>query len=587
MMIRPHAGVILCEFVCLCLCVWTSHPAQAGEFTVCTYNIRMNSAGDGEDVWPNRVDTVAELIATQDVIGLQEVTPVQLADLIARLADHSHFGVGREDGKSLGEHAVVFFRTNRFELQDRSTFWLSEDPSEVGSKGWDAAIPRTVTQVRLRDKKDGRTYRIANAHFDHRGRVARRESAALIVKRLTDPTDETPVIFMGDLNCTPDSKPYKTLVRAGWSDARTLHPLFEEGGISDQGAVEREGDLSSADSTWNGFKQIVPGRIIDHIFLSGPVEWLDFRIEDPKTPSGRFASDHLPVIARVRFATPESVRPNPPSGASPSSSAATVPTDPVESDAERQDSDRGNATGLRLIWSDEFDGREIDRTRWKAEVNAFGGGNQELQIYTDRPKNVRVEGGRLILEAHRETVDLMGTVRKYSSARMSTKHRGDFLYGRVEVRAKLPKGNGLWPAIWMLPTDDVYGPWAAGGEIDIMEMRGSQPSTVLGTLHHGGQWPNNEQSGGEFTLRSGSFADDFHVFAVDWRRGAIDWFVDGELVQSQTDWTSSGGPYPAPFDQRFHVLLNLAVGGRFVAKEPDQTTAFPARMEVDYVRVYH
>ena len=239
----------------------------------------------------------------------------------------------------------------------------------------------------------------------------------------------------------------------------------------------------------------------------------------------------------------------------------------------------------RLVWSDDFDGDSLDYNKWEVEVNAFGGGNKELQIYTDRKENVRVENGCLVLEARRDNAEVNGTEREYSSGRVRSKHRGDWKYARVEVRAKLPEGNGMWPAIWMLPTDNEYGGWAASGEIDIVEMKGEKPNTVLGTLHYGAAWPDNKYSGGEYTLSSGTFADDFHDFAINWREGRIEWFVDGECYQTQTEWDSTGGPFPAPFDQRFHLLFNLAVGGHFVS-EPDETTEFPQRLKIDHVRVY-
>ncbi|TWU36079.1 glycoside hydrolase family 16 protein [Novipirellula artificiosorum] len=238
-----------------------------------------------------------------------------------------------------------------------------------------------------------------------------------------------------------------------------------------------------------------------------------------------------------------------------------------------------------LVWQDEFNGDLLDYSKWEIEVNAFGGGNHELQIYTDRSKNVRVENGSLILEAHRDHAGVSGTEREYSSGRVRTKRRGDWKYGRVEVRAKLPRGAGIWPAIWMLPTEETYGGWAASGEIDIMEMRGQQPETVLGTLHYGPAWPNNVHTGDSYTLPQGSFADDYHTFAVDWSKGKIEWRVDGHLYQTQTKWNSSAAGFPAPFDQSFHLLLNLAVGGGFVGPV-NQETKFPQQMLVDYVRVY-
>jgi len=143
----------------------------------------------------------------------------------------------------------------------------------------------------------------------------------------------------------------------------------------------------------------------------------------------------------------------------------------------------------------------------------------------------------------------------------------------------------IWSAIWMLPTDEKYGGWAASGEIDIMEMKGQEPNIVLGTLHYGDNWPRNAYSGDQYKLEEGSFADDFHVFSIVWKPGKIDWLIDGKRYQTQTKWSTSGADFPAPFDQEFHLLLTVAVGGNFLGS-PDATTEFPCQMQVDYVRVY-
>lgn len=239
----------------------------------------------------------------------------------------------------------------------------------------------------------------------------------------------------------------------------------------------------------------------------------------------------------------------------------------------------------KLVWSDEFAGPALDYSKWEIEVNAFGGGNNELQIYTDRKENVRVEDGHLVLEAHRDNHGIAGTVREYSSGRIRSKHRGDWKYGKFETRAKLPAGQGVWSAIWMLPTDEKYGTWASSGEIDIMEFKGQEPDVVWGTLHYGSQWPGNKHTGDTYELNKGNFTDDFHIFTLEWEEGEIRWYVDGKLTQTQTKWESNGGKFPAPFDQEFHMLLNLAIGGGFLGN-PDGTTKFPRQMQVDYVRVY-
>lgn len=242
-------------------------------------------------------------------------------------------------------------------------------------------------------------------------------------------------------------------------------------------------------------------------------------------------------------------------------------------------------TGWKLVWSDEFDGPTLDYSKWEVEVNAFGGGNNELQIYSDRPKNVRVENGHLLIEAHRDNYEITGTTREYSSGRIRSKHRGDWKYGRFEFRAKLPGGQGVWPAIWMMPTDHVYGEWALSGEIDIMEFKGQEPDTVWGTLHFGDRWPKNAHKDDRFRLTSGNFTNDFHDFAIEWEEGVIRWYVDGKLWQTQSKWHSAAAPFPAPFDQRFHIILNLAIGGGFVGPVNAQTQ-FPRQYYVDYVRVY-
>ncbi len=238
-----------------------------------------------------------------------------------------------------------------------------------------------------------------------------------------------------------------------------------------------------------------------------------------------------------------------------------------------------------LVWRDEFDGSQLDLTRWEPEIgrgpNNDGWGNLELQYYTSRPENIQVSQGTLKIIARRETYQSA----LYTSARLRTRNKGDWKYGRFEFRARLPQGKGIWPAFWMLPTDNVYGGWAASGEIDIMELVGHESHRVHGTLHYGGAWPNNESAGMSYALRQGKFADDFHVFALEWEDGEMRWYVDGVMYLRQTWWRTAGHPFPAPFDQRFHILVNLAVGGRWPGS-PDATTVFPQILEVDYVRVY-
>ncbi|MDZ7310266.1 MAG: glycoside hydrolase family 16 protein [candidate division KSB1 bacterium] len=241
--------------------------------------------------------------------------------------------------------------------------------------------------------------------------------------------------------------------------------------------------------------------------------------------------------------------------------------------------------GWELVWHDEFDGAKIDLTKWEHEVNAQGGGNNELQYYTARSENSYVKDGVLTIQALKETFTGAEGTREYTSARMRTLKKGDWKYGRFDIKARLPRGQGLWPAIWMLPTDWVYGGWAASGEIDIMEMLGHDTKTVYGTLHYGGEWPNNVHTGTSYKLPQGDFSTEFHVFRLDWEPNEFRWYVDDRLYQTQKQWHTKNHPYPAPFDQRFHLLLNVAVGGNWPGN-PDATTIFPQSMMVDYVRVY-
>lgn len=238
-----------------------------------------------------------------------------------------------------------------------------------------------------------------------------------------------------------------------------------------------------------------------------------------------------------------------------------------------------------LVWQDEFDGAAIDTSKWEKEVNALGGGNNELQYYTARSENSFVKDGALAIQALKEQYTEAGETREYTSARLRTLNRGDWKYGRFEIRAKLPYGKGIWPAIWMLPSKSIYGGWAASGEIDIMEMLGHDTQTVYGTLHYGGEWPSNAHSGISFKLDNRAFSEDFHVFRLDWGPNEFRWYVDDQLYQTQKEWYTPNAPYPAPFDQPFYLILNVAVGGNWPGS-PDEATNFPQAMVVDYVRVY-
>ena len=242
---------------------------------------------------------------------------------------------------------------------------------------------------------------------------------------------------------------------------------------------------------------------------------------------------------------------------------------------------------LNLVWSDEFDGTELDPDTWffqigdGTEYGIPGWGNNELQYY--RAENAVLENGILKITAQQETFEGYN----YTSARVTTADRVAFRYGRIEARIKLPGGQGLWPAFWLLSQDSPYGNWAASGEIDIMEatnLGASGGNSVFGTLHYGGEFPANVFSGTRTTLAEDPTAD-FHDYAIEWDADEFRWYVDGELYSTQNSWYSSADAYPAPFNQAFHILLNVAVGGNLPGS-PNASTVFPVTMEVDWVRVY-
>jgi len=239
--------------------------------------------------------------------------------------------------------------------------------------------------------------------------------------------------------------------------------------------------------------------------------------------------------------------------------------------------------GWQLVWHDEFSGNQLDPSKWECEVNAAGGGNAELQYYVTN--NVSVRDGKLFIEARDDPYAGPEGSRDFTSSRIRTRKKGDWKYGRFEIRAKLPKGRGLWPAIWMLPTDNAYGGWPHSGEIDIVELLGHEPNRVYGTLHYSDREQRHAYRGTNCTLATSTFAEEFHVFRLDWKPGVISWYLDGQLCQTQTHWPSGTNAFPSPFDQRFHLILNLAVGGNWPGN-PDAKTVFPQALVVDYVRVY-
>lgn len=233
----------------------------------------------------------------------------------------------------------------------------------------------------------------------------------------------------------------------------------------------------------------------------------------------------------------------------------------------------------KLVWSDEFDGTEVDLNKWTFEtgIGTNGWGNNELQYY--KTENTTITEGALSIVAKQE--DYGG--KNYTSSRLITRGKYGFTYGKAEIRAKLPKGQGVWPAIWMLGSDIGSESWPACGEVDIMELLGHEPNKIYGTAHGPG-YSGSKGMGKSTVLSQGTFSDDFHVFSIEWDKISIKWYVDGILYHS-IDKTEIEKIGTWVFNNDFFLLLNVAVGGDWPGS-PDSTTIFPQTMTVDYVRIY-
>ncbi|GAA3937067.1 glycoside hydrolase family 16 protein [Hymenobacter algoricola] len=259
---------------------------------------------------------------------------------------------------------------------------------------------------------------------------------------------------------------------------------------------------------------------------------------------------------------PEKILPAPPG----------TPVTPVLNEA-----DRDFAQYTELAWSDEFDGGQLDQSKWTYEVKDSWF-NNELQATTNSPSNLFLNNGQLNIQARKENYN----GKSYTSARIITKGKKDFGYGRLDVRAKVPKGKGIWPAIWMLGANDATVGWPACGEIDIMELRGSTPSVNVSTVHFGTSPTDRKQLGTTKTLASGDFSQNFHTFSFIRSKDKMRWYLDGELYYTLT----SGQVSPYPFNNPFYVILNVAVGGDFDGN-PDASTTFPQSMQVEYVKFWN
>ncbi|MEO6228997.1 MAG: family 16 glycosylhydrolase [Ferruginibacter sp.] len=239
-----------------------------------------------------------------------------------------------------------------------------------------------------------------------------------------------------------------------------------------------------------------------------------------------------------------------------------------------------NYPGYTLTWSDEFSGTAINQNNWNFETGGNGWGNHELENYTGRTQNAFQSNGKLIIEARSEL--FAGS--NYTSARMTTQNKKQFKFGRIDIRAKLPVSKGMWPALWMLGSNISSVPWPACGEIDIMELVGSDPKKVVGTGHYANGTGQHDSKGGNYSLTTEDFSQKFHVYSVVWEQDSIRWLVDDQVFYTMTK-TLTGTTTSYPFNNDFFFILNVAVGGDWPGP-PDGTTIFPQRMFVDYVRVF-
>jgi beta-glucanase (GH16 family) len=240
-----------------------------------------------------------------------------------------------------------------------------------------------------------------------------------------------------------------------------------------------------------------------------------------------------------------------------------------------------NYSGYKLAWADEFNATKINTADWGYDIGGSGWGNNESQYYTNDPKNAYLKNGKLVIEAIKEKVG----GKEYSSARMLTKGKHEFMFGRIDIRAKLPKGQGIWPALWMLGANIDQVGWPACDEIDIMELLGHDPKTSYGTIHWGKKGDTQSQNTqGVYKLSNGkNFSDEFHVFSLDWEKDKLNILVDDNVIFTTTASKLGAGNYI--FNNPNFFIFNVAVGGNWPGY-PDATTTFPVRMEVDYVRVF-
>lgn len=273
---------ILSSFIAL---AFTMTNGQTPDLSVCTFNVRWDNPGDGDNQWNNRKEDIVDFVKYYelDVLGLQEALANQVKYLDSTLLDYDWVGVGRDDGKEAGEYGPIFYNKFKFELLDSGTFWLSDSPQKPGI-AWDAACSRICTYVKLKNIQSGDKFTVFNTHFDHVGKLARTNSADLIINKIAELGGNDPAILIGDFNLEPDQLPIKKIKSEGLKDA------FDNSLIK-----------FGSEGTFNGFNyQKIPTRRIDYVFGSPNIQVLKYRVVSDVI-GGRYLSDHFPVLAELTF----------------------------------------------------------------------------------------------------------------------------------------------------------------------------------------------------------------------------------------------------------------------------------------------
>lgn len=484
----------------------------ADSLQVISYNIRYQNKNDGEDIWANRKQVVAQTLRGVDVIGMQEVLGSQLSDLKGELKEFEFYGVGRDDGKDAGEMVPIGIRTERWQAIEKGTFWLSETPDKVGVKGWDAALPRVASWMKISDRQTKQEWLIVNTHFDHQGQQAREGSGKLLRQWIAEHAGQTPVVLLGDFNAKQNDAPVLAMTKGdGVLTAPPLRIARDEAAQADTGP----------NSTWNGFKAIQDGQRIDHILLSGAVKVQSFTTLDPRTPASRFASDHLPIQATLEYTQ----------------------------------TDKANPFGIRMLDFDQDKHRQVVVDR-------------EAGQYLGHPTTVLLEDGQTMIcvypKGHGRGAILMKrssdggkswSERLATPDNWSTSLETPTIYRTVDASGKkrLILFSGLYPIRLSVSEDDgaQWTPLAPIGEYGGIVAMGSliamrdQPGHYLALFHDDGR----------FIKKDGKVTGEMTLFQTRSADGGLTWSAPETIYASRERHLCEPGAVRSPDGRQLAVLL--------------------------------